>query len=110
MDAPLRLDEIERAGIRGLDSGSVCAAREAGRPYKLVSRAERTAEGRVAARVGAEQLASDDPLAAASGTSLIINFELDILPGLTLVAHQPDLRSTAYGLLSDFINAVRGET
>jgi homoserine dehydrogenase len=110
MDAPLRLGEIAREGIRGLDSESVRAARAAGRPYKLVSRAERTPEGRIAARVCAEQIAANDPLTAVNGTSLSINFELDILPGLTLTAHQPDLQSTAYGLLSDFINAVRAET
>jgi homoserine dehydrogenase len=109
MGVPLRLEEIEREGIRGLDAESVRAARASGRPYKLVSRAERTGDGRVAARVGAEQIAAGDPLAAVNGTSLVIQFELDILPGLTLTAHQPDLRSTAYGLLSDFINAVRGE-
>jgi homoserine dehydrogenase len=110
MRAPLRLDEIEREGIRELDAASVRAARAAGRPYKLLSRAERAADGRVAASVRAEQIAPDDALAAVNGTSLIIHFELDILPGLTLVAHQPDLRSTAYGLLADFINAVRVET
>jgi homoserine dehydrogenase len=109
MHDPLRLIEIERGGIRELDVASVRAARAAGRPYKLVSRAWRAADGRVAARVGAEQIAPDDPLAGASGTSLIIHFELDVLPGLTLTAHQPDLRSTAYGLLADFINIVRGE-
>jgi homoserine dehydrogenase len=110
MDTPLRLDEIEREGIRALDAESVRAGRAAGRPYKLVSRAERTAGGGVAARVRAEQIAADDPLAAVNGTSLSINFESDILPGLTVTAHHPDLQSTAYGLLSDFINAVRGET
>ncbi|HEX9919018.1 MAG TPA: hypothetical protein VGA87_07625 [Pyrinomonadaceae bacterium] len=110
MDTPLRLEEIEREGIRGLNPESVRAARAAGRPYKLVSRAERTREGRIAARVCAEQLAAGDPLAAVNGTSLSIHLELDILPGLTLTAHQPDLRSTAYGLLSDFISAVRSET
>jgi homoserine dehydrogenase len=110
MGAPLRLDEIRREGIRELDAVSVRAARAAGRPYKLVSRAGRGTGGRVAASVRAEQIAPDDPLAGASGTSLIINFELDILPGLTIAAHQPDLRSTAYGLLADFINAVRVET
>ena len=109
MLAPLRLEEIERSGIRELDVASVRAARAAGKPYKLVSRAVRGADGRVAASVGAERIAPDDPLAAVSGTSLIINFELDILPGLTLTAHQPDLQSTAYGLLADFINAVRAE-
>jgi homoserine dehydrogenase len=110
MRAPLRLDEIEREGIRELNAESVRAARAAGKPYKLVSRASLGADGRVAASVRAEQIAPDDPLAAVEGTSLIINFELDVLPGLTLTARQPDLRSTAYGLLADFINAVRAET
>ncbi|HJR08305.1 MAG TPA: hypothetical protein VJ842_13680 [Pyrinomonadaceae bacterium] len=109
MNAPLRLEEVEREGIRGLDADDVRAARAAGRPYKLVSRARLEADGRVAARVRAEQIAADDPLAAANGTSLIIHFELDILPGLIMTAHEPDLRSTAYGLLADFINAVRTE-
>ncbi|HEX8456592.1 MAG TPA: hypothetical protein VF656_04655 [Pyrinomonadaceae bacterium] len=109
MDVPLRLAEIAREGIRALAAERVRAARAAGRPYKLVSRAARTADGSIEARVRPEQIAADDPLSAASGTSLIIHFELDVLPGLTLTAHDPDLRSTAYGLLSDFINAVRDE-
>ncbi len=41
------------------------------------------------------------------GTTLSLHFELDVLHGLTLTAHQPNLKSTAYGLLADFINAVR---
>ncbi|HEV2800275.1 MAG TPA: hypothetical protein VGW12_07250 [Pyrinomonadaceae bacterium] len=109
MNVPLRLEEIERIGIRALDAESVRAARAAGRPYKLVSRAERTGEGHIRARVYPEQIAPGDPLAAVNGTSLIIHFELDILPGLTLTAHDPNLGSTAYGLLSDFINAARDE-
>jgi homoserine dehydrogenase len=110
MRAPLRLEEIEREGIRELEAASVRAARAAGKPYKLVSRAGFGTDGRAAASVRAEQIAPDDPLSGASGTSLSIHFELDVLPGLTLTAHQPDLRSTAYGLLADFINAVRVET
>ncbi len=111
MNAPVRLDEIEREGIRELDGESVRAARAVGRPYKLVSRARRdSGGGRVAASVRAEQIAADDPLASVNGTSLSIHFELDILPGLTLTAHQPDLQSTAYGLLADFINLARGES
>jgi homoserine dehydrogenase len=109
MRVPLKLGEIEREGIRELDAASVRAARAAGRPYKLLSRAALGEDGRVAASVRAEQIAPDDPLAGASGTSLIVDFELDVLPGLTLTAHRPDLRSTAYGLLADFINAVRAE-
>lgn len=110
MRAPLRLDEIEREGIRELDAARVRAARAEGRPYRLVSRAALGTDGRVTASVRAERIAPDDPLNGTSGTSLSIHFELDVLPGLTLTAHQPDLRSTAYGLLADFINAVRDET
>ena len=107
MNVPLKIEEIEREGMRNLDVESVRAARAAAMPFKLVSRAERADDGGVAAYVRPERIARDDPLAAVNGTSLIIHFELDMLPGLTLTAHQPDLQSTAYGLLADFINAVR---
>lgn len=107
MNAPLKLDEIAREGIRGLDAGEVRAARAAGRPYKLISRAELISEGRVIASVRPEQIALTDSLANISGTSLTVHFELDILQGLTIIAHHPNLQSTAYGLLADFINAVR---
>ncbi|MGI9105326.1 MAG: homoserine dehydrogenase [Pyrinomonadaceae bacterium] len=107
MNAPLRLEEIEREGMRGLDVDSVRAARAAGTPFKLVSRARLVSGGRVVASIRPEQIAPGDPLAAVNGASLLVHFELDMLPGLTLTAHQPDLQSTAYGLLADFINAVR---
>ena len=110
MRVPLKLEEVEREGIRGLEAARVREARAAGKPYRLVSRARLETDGRASASVRAEQIAPDDPLSGTGGTSLSIHFELDILPGLTLTAHQPDLRSTAYGLLADFINAVRGET
>lgn len=106
MRAPLRLDEIEREGIRNLDSRQLQAARAAGRPFKLVSRAA-ISEGSLKASVRPEQVSPDDPLAIAGGTSLLIHFELDVLHGLTLMAGSPNLKSTAYGLLADFINAVR---
>lgn len=108
MRAPLRLEEVEREGIRQLESTRVQEARAALRPFKLVSRAE-ASEGRVKASVRPEQVSPDDPLAMASGTSLLIHFELDVLPGLTMMAHSPNLKSTSYGLLADFINAVKEE-
>lgn len=107
MNTPLKLDEVRREGIRHLDARAVCEARAEGRPYRLIARAERTTDGRLAAFVRPEQLAPTDSFAKLEGTSLAIQFELDVLPGLTLIARGPDLRSTAYGLLSDFINAVR---
>jgi homoserine dehydrogenase len=108
MRAPLRLEEVEREGIRSLDSNVLREARAAGHPFKLVSRAAYS-DGRVKASVRPEQIRAGDPLAMTSGTSLLIHFELDVLPGLTMMAHNPNLKSTAYGLLCDFINAAKGD-
>ena len=109
MGASLRLEEVGREGIRDLDARSLREARESGRPVRLVARAARDGRGRVVAGVRPEGIGPDDPLANLSGSSLSINFALDVLPGLTVTAHGPNVRSTAYGLLADFINAVSAE-
>jgi homoserine dehydrogenase len=109
MKEQLSLAEIEREGIRHLDAMHVRAAREEGRPYRLVSRAWRNEEGKLRAAVRPEQLEVDDPFASLGGSSLAITFALDVLSGLTTVARAPNLQSTAYGLLADFINVARGE-
>ena len=109
MDAGLAPGEIPREGIRGLSDEEVRAAHAAGRPFRLVARARRDGAGRVEAAVRPEQVEPHGPFGAAAGTTLALHYELDVLPGLTVIAHDPDLRSTAYGLLTDFIEAVRGE-
>lgn len=109
MAADLKLEEVVREGIRDLRDEDVRAAHEAGSPFRLVSRASRDEAGRVKASVRPERVAPRSHFAAVEGTTLGIHYELDVLPGLTVVAHAPDLKSTAYGLLADFINAVRGD-
>ena len=63
----------------------------------------------MAAGVRPERVAPRGPFSAVTGTTLAIHFELDVLPGLTLVSHAPNLKSTSYGMLADFVNAVRDE-
>jgi homoserine dehydrogenase len=109
MDAGLKLADVARRGIRELEDAAVRAAHAEARPFQLIACARRDGAGRVEAFVRPEQVAPHEPFAAVRGTTLAIHFELDVLPGLTLVAHEPNLRSTAYGLLADFINAVREE-
>jgi homoserine dehydrogenase len=96
--------EVEREGISQLTGEEVRAARAAGRPYKLVCRAQRAATG-VRASVRPEQLPLTDPMALATGTSSIIQFETDIFRGLTITEENPGLYATAYGMLADFIRA-----
>jgi homoserine dehydrogenase len=106
MNVDLKPTDVDRQGIRNLTSGQVQAARAEGKPYKLVARAKND-NGKMSASVRPEQIASTDPLANVRGTSLAIHFELDMMPGLTITSHRPNLQSTAYGLLADFINAVK---
>jgi homoserine dehydrogenase len=107
MKTPLKPDDVRREGIRDLDARTIRMARADGRPFKLVSRARLEPDGSVSASVRPEQLSVTDPLASVRGTSLAAHFELDMMPGLTIMSHRPNLQSTAYGLLTDFINAVR---
>jgi homoserine dehydrogenase len=109
MGAELKIEEVGREGIRGLRDEDVRAAHAAGRPFRLVARGRRDEAGRVHASVRPEQISPRGPFAAVRGTTLALHYELDVLPGLTVVAHDPDLKSTAYGLLADFVNAARGE-
>jgi homoserine dehydrogenase len=105
MGADLRVDEVERTGIRSLNGEQVRAARAEGRPYKLVCRVARTGVG-VTATVRPEQVALSDPMAHVAGTSSFVYFETDIFPGLAITENNPGLEATAYGLLADFVRGV----
>ncbi|MGA2855682.1 MAG: homoserine dehydrogenase [Candidatus Sulfotelmatobacter sp.] len=106
MDIPVRLDQIEREGIRDLTPQAVRNARRDGWPFKLVCRARRTASG-VEASVKPEKVLSTQPMARITGTSSYIHFETDIFPGLAITEENPGLYATAYGTLADFVRAVR---
>src|ERR1700722_8798697 len=110
MGLPIRLEEIEREGIRDLTPEGVRNARRDGWPYKLVCRAKREGEGaqaKVKASVKPEKVLSSTPMAKIAGTSSYIYFETDIFPGLAVTEENPGLYATAYGLLADFVRAVQ---
>jgi homoserine dehydrogenase len=104
MGVPIKLDEVERTGIREITPDQVRAARAAGMRYKLICSAERITGG-VRASVRPEQLPIADPLALLEGTTSALRFEMDVF-GLSIVEHKPGVVATAYGLLADFIRAV----
>jgi len=107
MAADLKLNAIARAGIRGITPAQLREAHENGEAWRLVSRARRQPDGSIAASVAPERLKLDDPLAQVHGTSLLIAFETDIFKELLISERDPGPEATAYGMLSDFINAVR---
>ena len=105
MGAPVRLEQVQRTGIRDLSEEKIRSVRAAGMRYKLVCRAERRGDG-VVCTVQPEMLLASDPLANLEGTSSAIRFDLDVF-SFSIVEHNPGIEATAYGLLADFIRAVQ---
>jgi homoserine dehydrogenase len=106
MDIPVRLADIEREGIRDLTPQALRNARRDGWPFKLVCRAQRVGNG-VEATVGPEKVLSTSPMGKITGSSSYLHFETDIFPGLAVTEENPGLYATAYGMLADFVRAVR---
>jgi homoserine dehydrogenase len=105
MGANVRLEQVQRTGIRELSEEKIRSVRAAGMRYKLVCRVERRGDG-VECSVRPEMLLASDPLANLEGSSSAIRFDLDVF-GLSLVEHNPGVEATGYGLLADFLRAVR---
>jgi homoserine dehydrogenase len=107
MNAPLRVADIERESLAHVTPEEVRAAHSGGKRYKMVCRAERKEDGTVTGSVRLEQVPLSDPMAHLAGTSSIVYFETDVFPGLVITELNPGLEATAYGMLGDFIRAVR---
>ncbi|MCK5634412.1 MAG: homoserine dehydrogenase, partial [Anaerolineales bacterium] len=106
MAANLKPSAVERKGIESLDSEDIKSAAAEGKRWKLICQAERTDSG-IATSVRPELLDPGDPLYSVMGTSSAVTFHSDILGPLTITESDPGPHTTAYGLLADFINAVR---
>ena len=106
MDTPLKPAQVERTGIRLITPEQVAQALKEGKRWKLVCSARRGPAG-VQARVAPELVPMSSPLFSVEGTTSIIEFETDVLGLLSVVESNPGPHTTAYGLLADFLNAVR---
>jgi homoserine dehydrogenase len=107
MGGNLSIGDIQRTGIRDITAATLRKARETGETWKLISRARRESDGRITASVAPERIGPGDPLYSVRGTSLAIGFETDVFRELFIAERDPGPEATAYGMLSDFINAVR---
>ena len=105
MGVPVRVESVQRTGIRELSEEKIRSVRSSGMRYKLVCRAERRGDG-VDCRIAPELLLLSDPMAGLEGASSAIRFDLDVF-SLSLVEHNPGIDATAYGLLADFLRAVQ---
>ena len=106
MGKSLTPQQVDRQGISFLDLEKIQEARKDGKRWKLVCSASREGE-EIVAKVAPEIVSMTSTLYNTEGTTSIVEFETDVLGKLTLVEKDPGPETTAYGLLADFINAVR---
>ncbi len=106
MDVNLKPSDVERKGIDSLHSGDIKSASAKGKRWKLICQAERTNTG-ITTSVRPELLDPSDPLYSVMGTSSAVTFHSDTIGPLTITESDPGPHTTAYGLLADFINALR---
>ena len=106
MGIPLLPSEVNRTGIRGVSVENVTEASANNKRWKLVCEARRDGDS-VRAKVSPQLVGSDSPLYNVMGTSSIIQIESDVLGKLSVLEEDPSTATTAYGLLADFLNAVK---
>ncbi len=106
MDTPFTPQQVDRTGIRGITSEMIAQAKAEGKRYKLVCSAVNEADG-VKGRVALELVPISSPLYSVEGSTSIVEFKTDVLGDLSIVETDPGPHTTAYGLLADFINAVK---
>lgn len=106
MDMPIKPQDVDRTGIRGITASDVVDARAKGKRWKLVCEA-RKVNGQLKAKVSPQLVSIDSPLYRLEGTSSIVQIESDVLGQLSIIEEDPGPHTTAYGLVADFLNAVR---
>jgi homoserine dehydrogenase len=106
MGVPLKPQQVNRLGIRGITPGEISRAKALGKRWKLVCSAQHSANG-IEARVAPEMVGPDSSLYGVNGTTSVVQFETDVLGLLSVIEADPGPRTTAYGLFADFLNAVR---
>ena len=109
MDKPLTPDQVDRTGIRGLTPEMIQDASENGKRWRLVcsARLDDQSQNHVDAKVHPEMVDQRSPFYNITGTTSILQIESDVLGKLTLIEEDPSPKTTAYGLLADFLNAIQ---
>ena len=108
MGEPITPQQVAREGIRDLSATETQQALRDGGRWKLVCRAEQE-DGMFTARVAPEIVPASSPLFSVNGTSSIVVFHTDVLPGLGILESNPGPDTTAFGLLADILNILKNE-
>jgi len=100
LDADLPPEAVERESLLSVTSERVREELDRGCRLKVVCEAFRKGK-KVIGRVKVREIPLSDPFALVAGTGSILRFTTDILGKIVLTEEDPDLSTTAYGVISD---------
>lgn len=106
MDVPFTPDRVDRTGIREISSQKISKAQAEGKRWKLLCTAWREGD-EVRAKVAPALIGPGEPAYIIDGTTSIVTMHSDVLGTLSLIETDPGPNTTAYGLLADFLNAIK---
>jgi homoserine dehydrogenase len=106
MGAPIKPQDVDRSGIRGISVEDIKVAKAREKRWKLVCEARWDGD-QLKTLVAPQMVGIDSPLYGVEGTTSIVQIESDVLGKLSLIEEDPGPHTTAYGLLADFLNAVK---
>src|SRR3954447_835992 len=106
LDADLPPEAVERESLSAITTDRVREALDRGCRLKVVCEAFREG-GNVIGRVRVREIPLADPFALVNGTGSILRLTTDILGKIVLTEEDPDLSTTAYGVISDLLRIPR---
>jgi homoserine dehydrogenase len=104
MEAPARIEDVERAGIGPAAGADVRAARQRGETYKLLATAERTPDGGVRLRVAPTALPPDHFLAHLGRKQMGVVYYTDIYGTIMAAIDEPTPVPSAATMLRDVLD------
>jgi homoserine dehydrogenase len=106
MGVPTKPQDVDRVGISGITLEEVELAKARGKRWKLVCEAY-WVDDQFKTTVAPQMVGVDSPLYGVEGTTSIVQVESDVLGKISLIEEDPGPHTTAYGLMADFLNAVK---
>ena len=111
MDTPMKPQQVNPTGIRGITSEMIAQAKAEGKRYKLVCSAEKVGEN-VTASVSPQLVDAASPLYGMMNSSTGVTVRTDVILDYSItLSEKPGMtggpEETAYGLFADFMNIVR---
>jgi homoserine dehydrogenase len=104
MEFPVRLEDVDRTGISGVDIGALRAAREKGQVTKLLASAERLADGQVSLRVAPAPIPPGHFLAALGRKHMGVVYHTDIYGTIMAAIEEPTPMPSAATMLRDILD------